>query len=533
MDSVAYAGPETRPLRESVAAHKWSVLTLVVVISGLILALSYQQTPKYQSSARVVVQSDVPTAAGATTDVNLETEQELADSPAVAALAHKELPADRAPEKPEALLDDVSVELLEETEILEFSYTHPTPEVAQERAQAFAGAYIDYRRQQLQEIAETSAEAVQQEIRVINQRLNLVNQRINQTSSSTRLARLQAQENTLLTLLLEKELKRAELSDIPPLGAIIQPADLPRSPSSPNHVVDGVFGVVLGLGAGVGYAAFRSRRAEQIPSSDQIETYLGAPVVGTIPRLGGWRQRPVLVTDPEAPPTLAEAYRILRTNLLSIAEGDGVSTVAITSARPGEGKTLTAANLALVVARSGKRVVLVSADLRSPRLSELFGRPAGPGLTDVLAGRVPLEQALLQTRPYLELLPGGAPPEDPAHVLGSAAIARLLAELAGRADLVIIDTPPALGMADTVALGPLVGGVLFVVDGTRRGHAPLGRARKQLDQVDANILGVAINKYLLQPEEGYGSYPSYPSNRQPSRPGRTETHDQPLDAGRR
>lgn len=532
MDSAPYVGPETRPLRESVAAHKWSVLAIVVIVFGSTLALSYQQTPKYRSSARVVVQSDVPTTAAETTAVNLETEQELAGSPAVADLAREQLPAENAPDDTESLLEDLSVELLEGTEILEFSYTHSVPEVAQERAQAFAGAYIDYRRQRLQAVAETKAEAVQQEIRIINDRLDLVNRRINETSSSTRLARLEAQENTLLTLLLEKELDKAELADIPPVGAIIQPADLPRSPSSPNHLVDGMLGLILGLGLGTGYAALRSRRGGRVPSPDQLETYLGVPVIGTIPRFGGWRPRSFLVTDPEAPPEVAEAYRILRTNILAIAEGDRVSTVVITSARPGEGKTVTAANLALVIARSGKRVALVSADLRNPRLSELFGRPAAPGLTDVLGGRLPLEQALVQIHPYLELLPGGASPEDPAYVLGSAAMARLLAELVGRADFVIIDAPPVLGMADTVALAPLSGGILFVVDGRRRAHGALARARRQLGQVDTRILGVAINKHRLPPEEGYGSYPSYPPYPPQSRGSRSQKQDQPTDAGR-
>jgi capsular exopolysaccharide synthesis family protein len=509
-------------LSGSIAAHKWGVLAVVVVVTGLVVTLSYQQTPKYSSEARVLVRSEESAISPEEQSLNIQTEREIALSTAVADIAAKQLPLQEVPNDPEALAQELSVELLEETEILEFSYTHTAPVVARERAQAFAQAYIDFRRQQLRRSAATSAESLEQEISILDRRLNLVGERIGETVNEATIQRLRAQETTLLNLLLQKELERAELADVPAAGSIIQPAELPRSPSSPNHLVDGVFGLLLGVGAGIGYAALRLRRDERIPSQDRLEDYLGAPVLGTVSRIGGRRKRSLLVTSSNASPELAEEYRILRTNLLSVAEGR-VHTIVVTSARPGEGKSVTAANLALVIARPGRRVALVSGDLRNHRLSELFGLGASPGLTDVLVGKYPLERVLVETSPNLELVPGGSPvyvehdigsrgvhtaTPDPAHLLGSPRMAELLTVLTGRAELVIIDAPPVLDMADTLSLVPLADGVLFVADGRRTVHGPLARARKQLDHVNAHILGVVVNNYRRLPDEEYALYPS-------------------------
>ena len=504
MDRSA-VGSEPRPLTESVRAHKWSVLAIVGVVTASGLLLSYQQTPKYTSDSRVLVREEGSELDGVEPEVNLETERELADSPAVAELAMDELPPGRRPDSAEALLSEADVTPIEDTEILEFSYTHPEPRIAQERAAALSVAYLDFRRQQLQESVDNQIDGLEQEITILNDRLDVVDRRIDETNDDDRLARLQAQENTLLQLLLEKELARAELADIPSVGAIIKPAALPGSPSSPDHLVDAVLALIVGLAAGAGYAALRTRRAERIPSQGQIEGYIGAPVLGTVPRLERRRNRSQLLTDEKETPLLAESFRILRTNLLAVANREHARSILVTSARPGEGKSLTAANLAIVIARSGKRVTLVSADLRNAQLTRMFGRPVSPGLSDVLFGDVPLQAALIPIENDMTLLPGGPAPEDPGSWLASNSMADLLDELASQSRFVVIDAPPLLGMDDAVALGPLADGALVVVDGRREAHGPLRRAGRALDHAGVNVLGIVINQYRGQFEEGYTS----------------------------
>lgn len=513
MESLTDRGVEPRPLREAVAARKWSVLALVVLLTGAAIFLSYQQTPIYSSEARVLVRLNEPVITADGENINLETERELAESPAVAELAAANLPSRTRPDDPSAILDDLTVELLEDTEILEFAYLEADPEVAQDRANAFAAAFIEFRRQRLREATETSLEGIEREIQILNRRLRLVNDRIAQTSNTTRLARLQGQESTLLNVLLERELQRVELTNIPSVGAIIKPAQLPVRPSQPNHVVDGVLGLVLGLMIGTGYAAFRARREQQTLSPSELESTFGAPVMGMIPRFGGRRREIPLVQKAGSDPWMEEAYRILRTNVLSAATSQNLRTILITSANPGDGKSLTAANLALVTAASSRRVVLVSGDLRNYKLNEMFGRDRGPGLTDVVRGTHSLDQVMTSVRPGLDFLTGGGQPDDPASLLGSRGMEELLVGLEARADVVIVDTAPLLGMADTVALAPLVDGVVVVVDGRSRVHGHLIRERKQLDRVGAHLVGLVLNYYDGELAEGYSTYPASPSTR--------------------
>lgn len=204
----------------------------------------------------------------------------------------------------------------------------------------------------------------------------------------------------------------------------------------------------------------------------------------------------------------AEAFRTLRTNL-QFAGGDrAVRTLVVTGVGPDEGKTTVAANLAATLAAGGTRTLAVGADLRKPTLHRLFGVDGGRGLTQVLLGRLSLEEAVVHVEPLgLDLLPAGPIPPNPAELLGSQRMAALLQAMAERWEMVIIDTPPALGLTDASLVAARADGTLLVVSVGLTSREGAQLARRQLEQVGARLVGVVLNQ--VSPGSGYYRYYRY------------------------
>lgn len=198
----------------------------------------------------------------------------------------------------------------------------------------------------------------------------------------------------------------------------------------------------------------------------------------------------VTITDPRSP--ASEAYRALRTNLSFYSLDKPLRTLIVTSPAAGEGKSTTVANLAVTMAQSGRRTILVDCDLRRPTLHELFERPMAPGLTNVVmdeGGDLPLQQTAVDN---LWLLSSGPKPPNPADMLGAARMEQIIAQLAERADVVLFDAPPVMAASDAAILGAKTDGVLLVVQAgkTRRDHSE--RAREVLEKAGVRIVGAAL-----------------------------------------
>jgi len=217
------------------------------------------------------------------------------------------------------------------------------------------------------------------------------------------------------------------------------------------------------------------------------------------------RLNPLLVAGLAPKSPAAEQYRALRTRL-ALAEGAGaLRTVLITSPQKGEGKSVTSANLALTMAQElQRRVVLVEADLRKPSLQHLFGLPPGAGLADYLSGAVELKDIMKFLPEHnLTVIPAGSTPMNPAELLGSTAMRRVLDHLRTRFDRVILDTPPVLPLADVAILAPLVDGALMVV---RAGYTPKPAIENALRSFDASrLLGVVLNESGMEEDYRYES----------------------------
>lgn len=198
----------------------------------------------------------------------------------------------------------------------------------------------------------------------------------------------------------------------------------------------------------------------------------------------------VTITDPRSP--VSEAYRSLRANLSFYSLDKPLRTLMVTSPAAGEGKSTTIANLAVTMAQSGRRTIIVDTDLRRPALHELFGAQMSPGLTDAMmaaAGELPLQKTAVEN---LWLLSSGPKPPNPADLLGAERMAQIIAQLTEQADIVLFDAPPVMAAADAAILGARVDGVLLVIQAgkTRRDHSE--RARETLEKSRAHVVGAAL-----------------------------------------
>lgn len=210
-------------------------------------------------------------------------------------------------------------------------------------------------------------------------------------------------------------------------------------------------------------------------------------------------------SDPKSP--MAEAIRTLRTNLQFVGLDRPLRTLMITSAGPGEGKTSISSNLACALAESGKRTILVGADLRKPAVHKLFRASNAVGLTNVILGQASLDEALVQTDcEGLWLLPAGPIPPNPAELIGSKAMRALIEEMKARSDMVIFDATPVLAVTDAALLGAMVDGTLLVVAMNQSPRELVREAVAQLRKVNANILGVVANRVLLKESQAYYYY---------------------------
>jgi capsular exopolysaccharide synthesis family protein len=280
-------------------------------------------------------------------------------------------------------------------------------------------------------------------------------------------------------------------------------------------------GAVLGLllGAGLAYLAEVSDKSFRTP--DEIRRRLGLPIVGHIPFLTPGKEAlaraasapsaldPLLYTVFHPKSVEAEAYRAVRTALYFSNSAEEQQVIQITSPVKGDGKSTLAANLAVAIGQSGKRVLLIDADFRRPRLHKMFGLANGKGLASVIAGTAPLPEAIQKTVVQgLSLLPCGPLPPNPAELLTSPRFKELVTALREEFDFVIIDTPPLLAVTDPCVVTPCVDGIYLTVRLTKNARPQAERAKEILATLGAKVLGVVVNGMTRAGEVGgYGYGP--------------------------
>ena len=295
------------------------------------------------------------------------------------------------------------------------------------------------------------------------------------------------------------------------LLSVVQTAIPPDAPSAPRPTLNALLaGMVAFLVVSAITFGFH-RLDDRIKDSDGVQEAVGLPTLGSVGRMRGSKDRPAMyrlaaLLYPRS--AAAEAYRTLRTNVEFASVDRPIKSLLITSSITGEGKTITAANLAIAFAQAGRRVLLVDADLRRPAVHTLLQLPNSEGLTTLLRSTTasPEVMALATEQENLWALPAGPLPANPAEVLGSRRMATLVGRLSETFDVVIFDSPPIQGLADAPVLSSVLDGTVLVIDAGRTDRATVRHATEALAKASANVLGVVINRVSAQ---DFGDYETY------------------------
>ena len=300
-------------------------------------------------------------------------------------------------------------------------------------------------------------------------------------------------------------------NDASNLLSVVEPAVAPTSPVSPRPLLNALLASLLSVLLFAGAIVIASYFDRRLKDSEDVQEVVGVSTLGTIPLMRGRRGRQemyqlAMLLYPRS--AAAEAYRSLRANLEFSSVDAPVKTLLVTSAGPGEGKTVTAANLAVAFAQTGQQVLLLDADLRKPGVQAMFNVSNDRGLSTLLRSDDALWEHSIRVseQPNLRLLTTGPLPPNPAELLGTKRMQSILQRLSKSYDLLIIDSPPLLVVADSAILSSFVDGTLLVIDAkaTRRDSARA--ARDALNRAGARVLGVLLNGLPSKDFASYGEY---------------------------
>jgi len=484
--------------------RKWSIALITLLALGISLALTLQQDERYSASARLLVELE------GSFQSDIETEAQRVTSVPVANGVIEALGLD---ENAQSLLSDLSIRpLTDEGSVIAVTFTDEDPEYAAAVADAFAGEYLAQRRVRVTENASQSAALLEDLIAETRADLEEVIASIGEARGANRdddVAVLESERALLVTALgaQQQRLADAQLNAASEegVGELLEPARVPDDPSEPDLVKNLIFAGLAGLAAGLVLAFVRERLDNKFSDRSTVERVTGSPVLGAIPRFSSRKgdSSPILVRDPTH--AASEGYRNLRANLEYVLVRDGIRSVLITSPEASEGKTETVRNLGIAFARSGRRVLLVSADFRKPGLEEGFGISGEKGLSDLLVteGTGNGSSAAVHLRPYIHetevpdllVMPVGSTPSGSVELLGSKRMEGLLRDIETAFDVVLIDSAPVLPAADAVLLaGAAHGSVLVVKAGSTKRSATI-LAAEQLDGVGTELLGTVLNAF--------------------------------------
>lgn len=284
---------------------------------------------------------------------------------------------------------------------------------------------------------------------------------------------------------------------------IVESAGIPLKPFKPRTKVNLLLGIVVGLFGGIGLAFFVEYLDQSIKYPDETEQALGVPVLGMVPLLKRKDGNIDTVMTDQPRSTIAENFRALRTSVMLSSAAKTPRTILVTSAGAGAGKSTTSVNLAMAIAQSGKKVLLIDADLRKPRLHKIFGIDPEDGLSSYLAGWTKSAVLLRTTVENLSLLPAGSIPPNPSELLLSEMMGNLIESSMDQVDFIVCDSPPLQSVVDARILSQSFDGTILVAKGKQTTYDMARRALKQLQDVNAPVLGVVINALELKKNDYY------------------------------
>ena len=285
---------------------------------------------------------------------------------------------------------------------------------------------------------------------------------------------------------------------------VVSPAEPSLRAVRPNIPLNILLGAIVGLVMGVGLAFFIEYLDTSVKTIDDVERALQSPVLGVIPQNIG----NILKEGPDSPH--AEAYRVLRTNILFSRKNASGNALTAVSGGAGEGKSTTIFNLAAVFAQSGQRILVVDSDLRRPSLHKFLGLSNSVGLTNYLLKQNTLEEVIQTTsHPNMDFLPSGKLPSSALGILNSARMREFIADVKRRYDFVFFDSPPIMGVSDASILASMVDLSILVVQYRKYPQAMTLRAKQMVEKVGGTMLGVVLNNINISQDSYYYYYSGY------------------------
>jgi receptor protein-tyrosine kinase len=534
MDDIGRQGRPMADYARTIRKGWWIVVATVLIVAAVTYGVSSRQQPSFQATADdlIVAPTFDPTQKTSSSQITqyVNTQASIAQSPQVAAAALALAPQikDLTPGK---LLKSSTITADPVATVVSFSVRYHTKAGAVALTNAYATAFANYTKDQVRRQADHRIATAQQQVDDLSRQLDQANARIDtdkNNGNSGDLSDAYAAARQVSHKLSQAELNLSDLkaSTQDNLGqSRVQSEASGAAQLAPNTKRNTAVGIILGLVIGIGLVFAREAFDTRVRSAEEVASELGLPLFGRLPRPDKDMRRHdqlTLLADPHG--IHSEAYKKLRVSLDFANLDPQAQMILFTSAVAQEGKSTTAANLAVAMAASGKNVILVDLDLRAPYLDRFFGLTGRPGVTDVVLGNASLDEALVPvvvpgapdpgsrrnghghstSGSLLHVLVAGEPPSDPSALLASKSLATLLAELRERADTVVIDTPPVLPVADTMGLTSQADAYVVVskLDLIRR--PMLHELRRELGTSRALGLGVVVTDAESESGDGYG-----------------------------
>lgn len=396
-------------------------------------------------------------------------------------------------------LPAIEVESVLGTELLRISVESRNAILARESANALAEILIAHNQRLYSGNGKSAQEILSEQLTQIESELSEMRAEYEHSDESERIAALSRaitlKEQTYSMVLNQYE--QARISEAMRASTIsaVEPASIPKAPSKPRKKLNAALGGIVGLMGGLILTFVFEVLDTRLHSTAQVLAVVDLPLLGSIPTL----KRPW--SREAQPPTLfnngvhREAYRRLRTNVLALSREPSSSTLLLTSAEPGEGKSTVVANLALTLAELGRRVVVVDADLRHPMQQMIFSLPNKVGLCSVIAGQVPIREVLQESEHSgVWVLTSGPLPELPTELLTSPAMSVLIEQLEEEFDFILMDTPALVAVDDAIVLASVTGEVILVVGRSQAHQEAVEAVLDQLARVKVALTGVIVNR---------------------------------------
>jgi capsular exopolysaccharide synthesis family protein len=496
------AGMELRQYVALLRKWIWLVILLAVIAAAASFVISRRSTRIYQASVTLMVnQATNPAITAGYSDIL--TSERLARTYASLLVSRPVLDetALRLGISPKLLDGAITVTPVRDTQLLQIKVEGAIPELTAQIANTLPAIFVERNAElQLGRVTESKLKleaeiaSTEKDLAETQQQLKTVTDDTQRTRLETSLAQYRNTYSTLVANYQQVVLAVAQANNN---IVVAEPATVPERPIRPRTRTNVMLATIVGVLLALGIAFLIEYLDDTVKTPDDVSRVSGLSTLGAIARLkesGSPRQLIawMRVKSPES-----EAYRTLRTNIQFSSVDNPIRSLLVTSSSPGEGKSTTTANLAVVLAQTGQRVIVVDTDLRRPVLHKVFGIPNNVGLTTaLLAGENLSPEDYLQSTEIdtLSVLTSGPIPPNPSELLGSHRMQHLIEVLAQAADIVLFDSPPVLAVTDAVVLGRQVDGVLLVADaGNTREHA-LAQAAAELQKTGTNVLGVALNR---------------------------------------